>query len=94
VYELCTENKAHSEFYWQQMSNAIVIEYGQFNLTDRLSSPSAPQKLASPNFFYFVKITSSRSFRFPTPDICISNFISSLKRQEHVRSITWHPFYW
>jgi hypothetical protein len=40
---------------------------GQFNLIDRLSSPPAPQKLACPNFFYFVKITFSGKFWCPTP---------------------------
>ena len=37
---------------------SVQYRLGQFNLIDRLSwSPPAPQKLASPNFLYFVKIT-------------------------------------
>jgi hypothetical protein len=40
----------------------LYAPLGQFNLIDRLSSPSAPQKLAHPNFFYFVKITFSGIF--------------------------------
>jgi hypothetical protein len=39
--------------------------YGQLNLIDRLSPP-VPQKLARPNFFYFVKITFPENFWCPT----------------------------
>jgi hypothetical protein len=44
-----------------------MCPYGQFNLIDRLSSPPAPQKLARPNFFYFVEITFSRNVWCQTP---------------------------
>jgi hypothetical protein len=65
----------------------LAAKLGQLNLIDRLSSPSTPQNLARPNFFYFVKIKFSGKFWCPTLHLYFKFYFRLEMSRTHVRSI-------